>query len=631
MNNQERHSWFFPVANFGTKQGLNDSGLETFLDKPLESLVRETIQNSLDALKPGSKGPVRVTFDFFDRPIKDFPGIDSLRHEYIPKALTSWSKDSKEYEYLRAMDNSLRHNSTVKILRIADYNTTGLDERNWNALVKETGVSSKRDTQAAGSKGIGKNAPFAASSYRAVIYNTKTNAYERSIGVMIGVSFADSDGGDGISQSRGYLGAEFNKPFEHQYSFLRDRDEIGTDVFVVGVKREYADAQASIILSALEHFMLSIYNGTLEVGVDGATITKDTLIEHVDTLFASIDDDTDLNKLKHIKCYLDVLSSPDAKVIKLDKSFVRTYNFINSVDDAIFRLLPADPISSTNKVLLARKSGMTIKEKSFRMGVYFSGIFLANGDDLNTFLRNLESAEHDDWIAERADYNERQVARRFLRELEVFLRENIRLLIEDDSEEVVDAYGMAELLPDDSELETQGKENDTGSIEPVSASVTIKSPKKVKQQLRYEEEIPEEEGGIGGPEDGEGGRKMPGTNRPGVPKANPDPPKGSSEKSLVETDDAKIRLVELDLRQGMYALRAITSRTLIDARIKLVASGENADYDLTIIAVEGSVADIVGGDSLRIPVLEANVLTEIQLKINYTFRIRIKAVVYESK
>lgn len=631
MNNQENRSWFFPVANFGTKQGLNDSGLETFLDKPLEGLVRETIQNSLDAIRTGINEPVRVTFDFFDRPAKDIPGIDSLRDEYIPKALASWDKDSKEYEYLRSMEKDLRSSSTVKILRIADYNTTGLDERNWDALVKETGVSSKRDTQAAGSKGIGKNAPFAASSLRAVIYNTKTAAYERSIGVMIGVSFAEQDGGDGISQSRGYLGSQYNRPFDHQYSFFRDRDEIGTDVFVVGVKREYAGAQASIILSVLEHFMLSIHNGTLEVGVDGVTITKETLTEHVDSLAASIDDDVELNKLKNIRCYLDVLSSPDAKVIKLDKSFVSTYDFINCVDDATFMLLPADPLTSTNKVLLARKSGMTIKEKPFRMGVYFSGIFQAIGDDLNTFLRMLESAEHDEWVAERADYDERQIARRFLRELEVFLRENIRSLIENDEEEVVDAYGMAELLPDDSEPEKQGKENETGSIEPASADVTIKPPKKVKQQLRYEDELPEEEGGSGGPEGGEGGRKTPGPDRPGPPVPNPEPPKGSPEKSLVETEDAKIRLVETDYKQGMYALRAIPGHTLVDARIKIVASGENADYDLTIISVDESVADIVGGNSVHIPMLRANVLTEVHLKINYTFRVRMKAVVYESK
>ena len=132
MNGQENRNWFFPVANFGTKQGLNDSGLETFLDKPLQALVRETIQNSLDARRTGVSEPVKVKFDFFDRPSKDIPGMDSLREEYIPKALASWDKESKEYEHLRSIEKDLKNSSTVKILRIADYNTTGLDERNWD-------------------------------------------------------------------------------------------------------------------------------------------------------------------------------------------------------------------------------------------------------------------------------------------------------------------------------------------------------------------------------------------------------------------------------------------------------------------------------------------------------------------
>ena len=631
MNTQENRSWFFPVANFGTKQGLNDSGLETFLDKPLEGLVRETIQNSLDAVRPDTNDPVRVMFDFFERPIGDIPGLDSLKNEYLPSALSSWEKDSKEYEYLRSVERHIKQSPGVKILRIADYNTTGLDERNWDALVKETGVSSKRDTQAAGSKGIGKNAPFAASSLRTVMYSTKTDTYERSIGVMIGVSYLEPGGGDGISQSRGYLGSQFNKPFNHQYSFFRDRDEVGTDVFVVGVKREYASAQNSIILSVLKHFILSIHNGSLEVAVDGDLITKENLKECVDSLSSDIDGDAEVNELESIRCYLEVLTSPDTRVIPLDDSFVRTYDFIKSASDATLMLLPADQLTSTNKVLLARKSGMTIKEKSFRMGVYFSGIFQATGDDLNTFLRKLESAEHDEWVAERSDYADRQIAKRFLRELEVFLRESIRSLIENDNEDVVDAYGMAELLPDESDSEVKGKENEATSIEPLAAEVTIKPLKKVKQQLRYEEELPEEDGGSGGPDGGEGGRKQPGVDRPGAPKPNPEPPRGSPEKSLVETDDAKIRLVETDYRQGLYVLRAVPGHTLHDARIKIVASGENADYDVTVLSANGAGASVVGGDSVQIPMLPANILTEVNIKINYSFRVRMKAVVYESK
>ena len=101
MLGSENNKWFFPIADYGTKQGLNDSGLETFLDKPLDSLVRETIQNSLDAKYPEVNKPVCVKFNFFDIPIKDFPGFDSLKDEYITKAKDSWEKESQEYKHLQ--------------------------------------------------------------------------------------------------------------------------------------------------------------------------------------------------------------------------------------------------------------------------------------------------------------------------------------------------------------------------------------------------------------------------------------------------------------------------------------------------------------------------------------------------
>ena len=45
--------WYFPSTGGGRKAGLNDSGIETFKDKPIRSLAREICQNSLDAAIKG--------------------------------------------------------------------------------------------------------------------------------------------------------------------------------------------------------------------------------------------------------------------------------------------------------------------------------------------------------------------------------------------------------------------------------------------------------------------------------------------------------------------------------------------------------------------------------------------------
>ena len=41
--------WNFPLNNGGLETGFNDAAIDTFAGKRLSSLVREVIQNSLDA------------------------------------------------------------------------------------------------------------------------------------------------------------------------------------------------------------------------------------------------------------------------------------------------------------------------------------------------------------------------------------------------------------------------------------------------------------------------------------------------------------------------------------------------------------------------------------------------------
>ena len=66
--------WYFPSTGGGRKAGLNDSGIETFKDKPIRSLAREICQNSLDAAIKGKKAIVE--FNTFTISSEDFPDVD---------------------------------------------------------------------------------------------------------------------------------------------------------------------------------------------------------------------------------------------------------------------------------------------------------------------------------------------------------------------------------------------------------------------------------------------------------------------------------------------------------------------------------------------------------------------------
>lgn len=168
--------WNFPANNHGQVVGLNDAGIETFRDDMFKSLAREVNQNSCDARDASGMGPVEVHFDCYEQPISIFPMSESLL-DTLNACRSYWSHDTRSSRFFqRAME--LLQSPTIKILRISDYNTTGLTgsrqerDSNWLNLIKSAGVSSKV-ALAGGSFGIGKNAPFACSELRTVFYGTK--------------------------------------------------------------------------------------------------------------------------------------------------------------------------------------------------------------------------------------------------------------------------------------------------------------------------------------------------------------------------------------------------------------------------------------------------------------------------
>lgn len=92
---------------------------------------------------------------------------------------------------------------TISVLKISDYNTKGLNQKNYESLVLGNAYSEKDNENSAGSKGIGKAAPFAASDLRMVFYNTvPTNDNPKSAGVMNFVSFEFDEEGKQITQER---------------------------------------------------------------------------------------------------------------------------------------------------------------------------------------------------------------------------------------------------------------------------------------------------------------------------------------------------------------------------------------------------------------------------------------------
>ena len=109
-----------------------------------------------------------------------------------------WKDNSKTVNFLNQAIKVCQKD-TIRILRISDFNTTGLPGSKeyksspWQNLVKSSGVSDKNGTSG-GSYGIGKSAPFACSDLRTVYYSTLDNEGIRAYqGVANLVSFKSKD------------------------------------------------------------------------------------------------------------------------------------------------------------------------------------------------------------------------------------------------------------------------------------------------------------------------------------------------------------------------------------------------------------------------------------------------------
>src|SRR5205823_1637122 len=125
-------------------------------------------------------------------------------------------------------------------LRIGDYNTTGVlgsdteRSKNWYNLIRCAGSSSKGGGEG-GSFGIGKNAPFAASLLRTVLYST-FNADDENVFQGVATLVSHNHPAGGISQPTGFLGRRSGASVRTmpQIPVKFRRLQHGTDVIVLG-------------------------------------------------------------------------------------------------------------------------------------------------------------------------------------------------------------------------------------------------------------------------------------------------------------------------------------------------------------------------------------------------------------
>ena len=179
--------------------------IETYRGTLFSSLAKEVCQNSLDARLDASV-PVTVEFSKFQIKTKNIPGYAKLS-EALNTCL-HFETDQKSRIFFENACARM-NDKNIDILRISDFNTTGLTGSKepyavnpWQSLIKSSGISDKQGAMG-GSYGIGKSAPFACSDIRTVFYiSYDTEGILASQGVSRLISFPLED--DKNTQGMGY-------------------------------------------------------------------------------------------------------------------------------------------------------------------------------------------------------------------------------------------------------------------------------------------------------------------------------------------------------------------------------------------------------------------------------------------
>jgi hypothetical protein len=489
------HHWIFPEDKAGRWRGLNSPDTEHFRRSPITSLARELIQNSLDAaLSPDQ--PVIVRFDLINVSKKHFPDAEGLQNK-LREALAC-PQNSKDERTCVAIEGALKvltGRRNIEVLKISESNTRGMAGPHYDynspfyAYTKGSGLSQK-DGGKIGSFGIGKKAPMANAMLRTIFVSTRypieTGTEFLCQGLAEWVSHVTTANHDKVIDGAGFWGkpgaaAPASEP-QDVPEWLR-RDDVGTNIYVCGFKKDTPDWDAVLVSSVLCSFFKSIRDGRLEVAVGSTCVNSNT----IEVLFA----DEKLNKA------LEELEDEEHRErFQVAKSF---YRCLNSDQSVILATQVQDPLGHFSLRVLVEeglqrvvgfiREGMFIGSncvpnvKQFRNTLDFVAVVNCETDSGSKVLRDMEPPEHNAFEGARVEGGQK-----LLNILGKRLRDQLNKLITPEYANEAAVSFMADLFGIESESGEQNTNSPVeidpnGRVKQMFKATTVKIPRLTAKDL----------------------------------------------------------------------------------------------------------------------------------------------------
>jgi hypothetical protein len=381
--------YHFGKTGGGDVSGFNDPVAANFAytDNLTDSLIRESLQNIIDAKLPGET-PVRAEFDMENIPAKTLPNPEGL--EQIFRSCAEYAEKRKVIpaaKHYRAQADILKSNASIPMLRIADYNTCGLtgdtDDGRWFMFMRGVGFNAG-EAGAGGAFGLGKGAFFANSLFRTIFVSSVTDDGVKFAGKLRLLSFEKDKE---LMQGNGTFGLPGQFPLQNKKDIPKifQRTNKGTDIWVVNFLGN-GDWQDTICRAVLGWFWPSIHWGILTVRVGNKEFNASNLRERMAEFFSL--DEKRSSKPHNPLHFFDSYIYPEKKLTENPDVLGEVSFYGKTSEDLPF----------PNKTALVRNTGMIVdfKGRSSHLTRY-AAIFECRSEKGSEVLRKMENPAHTEW------------------------------------------------------------------------------------------------------------------------------------------------------------------------------------------------------------------------------------------
>ena len=442
--------WRFGNNDTQESEGPNNPGIANFTDDRIGGLVREVLQNSIDA-KANPDKRVEVSFQVQELPVDDLD-LPGLKRALDASRQSQAIDDRHKQQFQRGLQavNGAIKSGVITALNITDSNTTGASDKKgqrdkWHSLTKTVGLSAKDMRDSGGSFGIGKHAAFAATDLRTVLYSTafhedgaNSPIRRRFTGKSILVSH---EVGGKAYRASGWLEVDDDALRDGDVPTPFSLNAPGTQTNILGFDDSRMEGwEAEAKESLVTHFFHALANNNLSVRIGDSTIDLDSLGEAASGMDQSV-----------------------LRLIEVSRSGVLEHTNIQGIGRVNLRILVDEHGEHGQKtVALVRDAGMMITRQLGNMRITpsqrmiqfprhwlgFTAIVECLSHGERSLLREAEGPRHDKVSADNADASERGEVAQALRQLGKWVVESIRKHAEPPPpEESGNADELADVLP----------------------------------------------------------------------------------------------------------------------------------------------------------------------------------------